>query len=245
MHCREFEARLNSVLDERGNPRADARLAAHGRECDACRRRLMEYEALVAGVRRLSTPLLTADFSQRVVAEVVEIESRSGHRLSRGWLAVGVLFASAALALIAVSLVWQIGINREANRRRPAAGSVADKGRPPARGLAVINRGIGSNRDDQRAVAFTQAALLLEAPRLPERLREYGGAIDEIAEAIPEMAEHLDRMERLAPGLRPIRRSIGVVSDTLGRALPRVEHRERPPTKDGTSLLVHDSSCLV
>ena len=71
MQCHEFENRLNAVLDERGEPQADPRLAAHARDCPPCRRLLAGQRALFTGLRQSIAPPLKAAFSQQVVARAV------------------------------------------------------------------------------------------------------------------------------------------------------------------------------
>src|SRR5687767_4855433 len=107
MQCHEFENRLNAVLDDRSEPQADPRLAAHARDCPPCRRLLAGQRTLFTGLRRSMAPPLKAAFAQQVVARAGTSKPVGvSPAPSRVWLAVGALLASAAAALLAVSLVW-------------------------------------------------------------------------------------------------------------------------------------------
>jgi len=70
---------------------------------------------------------------------------------------------------------------------------------------------------------------------LPERLREYRGAIDNLAIALPGAAEQLDQMEQLAPGLRPFRLSLALLWNTLCRTIPGACSEEPAEPRERTS----------
>jgi hypothetical protein len=48
---------------------------------------------------------------------------------------------------------------------------------------------------------------------------DYQIVIDELAAVIPRAARHLDEVERIAPGIRPLRESLAVIWETVRRAL--------------------------
>src|SRR5262245_16672483 len=108
MQCQEFEDRWNDLLDERGSPEADPLLAAHAGECESCRGLLGGGGLLLRGVSQRPVPPLGREFATRVVAQVAasSAPAPAARPASRVWLAVGVLLASAASALLAISLVW-------------------------------------------------------------------------------------------------------------------------------------------
>jgi hypothetical protein len=56
MHCRDFESRLNDILDDRGQPRADAQLVAHADGCDPCRQLLDGQQVLFDGLKQRQFP---------------------------------------------------------------------------------------------------------------------------------------------------------------------------------------------
>jgi hypothetical protein len=236
MHCHEFESRLNDVLDQRGNPHADPRLADHAQQCEDCRARLAGSRVLLGGLSRLSLPALPRDFARRVVARAVGNPSAPQHLASRppsrAWLAAGVLLASAAAALMAISIVWyarRAGENfvERASEVQPIPPGASSRPGRLRRGPATF--------------AMTGGNLLIEAPRLPS-LRNYRGAIDNLAVTLPQTVEQLDQVEQLAPGIRPIRRSFVMVWDTLRRTIPGSKTDEPSPPKSRTSHL--PAACL-
>jgi hypothetical protein len=81
--------------------------------------------------------------------------------------------------------------------------------------------------------AVTGSELFLEAPRLPVYLRSYGDTIDELALSLPEVVERLDEVERFAPGMQRLRRSLSMIWDTLVGTIPGASTPAAP--RDGTS----------
>ena len=61
---------------------------------------------------------------------------------------------------------------------------------------------------------------IIEAPRLPQHLRNYRGALGELALAIPEAARQLDYVDQMSPSFRTLRVSLGEIWDTLCRTIP-------------------------
>lgn len=235
MHCPEFEDRLNEVLDHRGDPAAEERLAAHAADCAACRTRLVGARVLLRGLSKLGVPPLPRGFAGRVVAQVGERPATRRRGASRWWLAGGVLLTSAAAALLAVSLVWYA--------RRSGDNVATRASDPPAEMRAALPRGKKLRRGN--SYAMTGGDLLIEAPRLPERLREYRGAIDNLAIALPRTAQQLDQMEHFAPGLRPFRLSLALLWDTLCRAIPGIRSDEPVEPRERTSLWPWSSSQIA
>src|SRR5262245_172997 len=133
MNCQEFEHRLNAILDERGDPTTDSRLLAHARYCPQCRELITGQRLLLSGVRKLTMPELGEDFSRRVMAQVV-VRPAAVVSAGRAWLALGVILASAAAVLLAVSVVWYAR-HRGAQfaRKEPSPAHIAGPARPPPR----------------------------------------------------------------------------------------------------------------
>jgi hypothetical protein len=237
MQCHEFEDRLNDVLDERANPAADSRLAAHAADCDDCRGRLAGSRLLLRGLSRLTVPAPAADFASRVVARAAAPPPVAGRPASKFWLACGVLLSSAAAALLAISIVWYArradfadfaGGNGE--QKTPAV--VQSPQRRP-RNLATIEPG-KNRRSGDRAV--TGGELLIEAPRVHDHLRNYRGAMDNLALALPQTAEQLNQMERVAPGIRQLRLSLALFWDTFCRTIPGARTEDPAEPRGRTSL---------
>ena len=228
MHCREFEDRLQAILDDRRTPQRDPRLRDHAARCESCRQLLTDQAALLADFSRRHAPQPRADFSRRVVlaATVAPLRRNSARKT---WLAIGTALASAAAVLLAVSLAMysrptSTAVVAQASLRRPIAAG------PRGRGFA-ITQPVLSHQQISRAQMpqVTGADLILEAPGLPGRLN-YRGAIDELVTALPEAGHRLEQMEYVAPGLRPLRLSLSAIWETLCRTIPGSQ-QESPTTK--------------
>ena len=84
---------------------------------------------------------------------------------------------------------------------------------------------------------MTQGNLLIQAPRLPEHFRGgYRGAIDTLAVSLPETALHLQDVERIAPGIRPIRVTLSMLWEAFCRAIPGGGQQNDPAPRPRTSL---------
>jgi hypothetical protein len=68
---------------------------------------------------------------------------------------------------------------------------------------------------------MTGADVLIGATRFPGQLRSY-----ELNFTLPEAVERFEEVERLAPGIRPLRASFSVIWDTLCRTIPGVRESE-------------------
>ncbi len=238
MQCHEFENRLNTVLDERRRPAADPLLAAHAADCDDCRQLLSLQAALFDGLSQRVSLSPARDFTERVVAlagrEMPVLVAK--HRSGRTWLALGAVLASAALMLLAVSLV------RIARRGDTVAANGGERNtfvgqapRQPSR-LAMTQPGPNRKKGAPRAAeGLSGADWLIEAPRLPNRLRGYRNAIDDLVVSWPEAASRLDEMERVAPGLRPLRASFSIIWEALSFTNPTARQKPTTPPSSPTS----------
>ncbi|HEX5104887.1 MAG TPA: hypothetical protein VFV87_13800 [Pirellulaceae bacterium] len=221
MHCHEFETRLNHILDDRGQPRADAQLAAHAETCDDCRQLLLGQEMLLAGLRRFSPPPVSSGFSRRVVAQAASAERLSARAMPASssrkivW-ALATVLSTAAVMLLIVSLIWQA---RRGPMPRP--GDQVAKQSTPSPGTASQPR-----RSRPSGLAMTQPGV-----SQPNWIRGYRGTIDNLAVTLPETVQRLDEVEHYAPGIRPIRISLGVLLDALWRAIPGSHGDEARPTR--------------
>jgi hypothetical protein len=226
MRCLDFERRLNAQLDERMRPQSDADLAAHAAGCERCRRLLLAQEKLFVGLSRMTAPPLGRDFARGVVAKASLRPSATV--VSRAPLVVAACLGSAAAVLLALWTAWH---------SRSDLGGI---GKMAAAVPAITARhgnstlAIGQAQGNRPSVAGGD--WLIEAPRLPGRLRNYRGAIDELALALPEAAQRLDEMEQIAPGIRPLRAALSIVWDTLCRTLPGARVDSPRPTRENTSL---------
>jgi hypothetical protein len=220
MHCRDFESRLNDILDDRGQPRADAQLAEHAAQCDPCRALLDGQQALFAGLAHRPLPAPAAGFARRIALQVApDVVVVRGASTRRVWWAVATVLSTAAAVLLVVSLVWQ-----------------ARRGAAPQPGDAVVNAPSSALPTPHRAppggLAVAHGDWLIEAPRFPSRIRgTYHGTIDNLAVTLPETVERLDEVEHYAPGIRPIRLSLGVLLNALWRTIPGSHEDAQPSTR--------------
>lgn len=96
MKCEKFDQQMQWLLDCRRQPEFESRLIAHAQGCARCRQQLEAQEMLADGLAMLELPPMSADFSQRVVGEVLR------PRLSLRSISIAAgLFAVAATLLIA------------------------------------------------------------------------------------------------------------------------------------------------
>jgi hypothetical protein len=213
MRCREFEQRLNAVLDERSDPVADEMLCAHAQTCAPCRMLLDGQQLLFSALPQSASRSPPPGFARRVVAEAaICFAPARPQPTSKIMLAAATLLVSAAMALLALGIVWY------ARTRQPAdpgaeqllAGEQKQKPR---------SQRFGGDGTVAIAQPWNGGDWLVEAPRLPDHLRE---SLDELADTIPESLQRYGEMERLAPGIRPLRLSLALLWDTLFRALPGV-----------------------
>jgi hypothetical protein len=97
MQCETFEGRLHELLDGRELPESDASLREHALVCSGCAETLAAQEALFAGLAKAEIPAISADFTQRVLANK---RPELSHRFFRPFT-LG-LFVLAAVLLVAV-----------------------------------------------------------------------------------------------------------------------------------------------
>jgi hypothetical protein len=66
MNCAQFEHRIQTILDRRGNPGTDALLLRHARTCAECRELLEQYEQLLVAFPVVQLEQPAADLADRV-----------------------------------------------------------------------------------------------------------------------------------------------------------------------------------
>jgi hypothetical protein len=224
MQCVEFESRWQTLLDEQRDPAHDAALMSHASHCADCADLIAGYQVLAAGLARgFSIPAPSA-LATRVVAAVAAppppVEpARRTVSISRRQVA-GIVSA-AAVMLVAVSIAWYV-------RSLPAGagsagGRAAVAGRPAKarRIFGIIRPGVGSRlttdvRPKPLPAGSSPSPAASVAATSPD---DYQIVIDELAAVIPRAAQQLDEVERIAPGIRPLRQSLAMIWETVRRAL--------------------------
>src|SRR5690349_91035 len=109
MQCPEFESRLDAILDQRRDPRADALLAAHAAFCEPCSDLLADQVTVLNTLNRL----------QR--ADLVVSRRMPPARLPAS-RSLPLVASVAAAMLLALGLVWQL------RGRQDRVGEVARQG---------------------------------------------------------------------------------------------------------------------
>ena len=222
MKCREFEERMNLLLDERRPLDGDAPLADHASGCEPCRQLLAGQQAVLAGLRFGRAARLSPEFSRRVLAqaeqpmEAVVLADRGPSR--RAWAVVCGLMGIAAAMLVAVSIA---AFNSAGNGN--AATGPGQTGKKPLivkadqenRAVAVSSPATTKNQSGaERASQRGTLSLFGQPPGA------YRVAIADMASTLPDAVEKLDEVERYAPGIRPIRVSFSMLIDALWRTIP-------------------------
>jgi hypothetical protein len=228
MHCREFEERVNLLLDERRPLEGDAALAAHAACCEPCRQLLAGQQAVLTGLRFGRASRVAPDFPRRVLARaekepVLDAVVLPDRRPSRRAWAVVVGFAGVAAAmLVAVSIAALNSVgdsNVAESQGNGNAQPLVVKRRGPERGVAV--GGSPREKDKGNRAAPGRALSVFGQPPGVYRV-----AIADMASTLPGAVEKLDEVERYAPGIRPIRVSFSMLIDALWRTIPGMTPNE-------------------
>jgi hypothetical protein len=209
---------------------------------------LADHDVVLATLKDGPLPKTTAGFARSVVAQAAPPAARirPATLSRRAWWALGTLAATAAAVLLVVSVVWQARQGTLPFTGTPLAGTQPEVDPQPAPiAPPQVRRERGSNAG---GLALGQADWLIEAPRLPSRIRgSYHTTIDNLAVTLPETVQRLDEVEHYAPGIKPIRISLGVVLEALWRTLPGNQDDERSsgrrPTRTGYRPI--DLQCLA
>jgi hypothetical protein len=229
MNCNQFETRFHSLLDQRGNPSADPALIEHAAQCGDCQRLLSGHATLALGLSLLPKRGIRRERVLAIVALArdqrfaLRAAPSTGLSAGRRQLFTRVLMGAAGFGLAAAAaLLLMIGLNalgRQKNRTDGFAASPPQRmwrgGQVRSKGFAIYQPGSGNGAVVASKTDFTTADLLLAAPRLPNRLRNYHDAVDQLVVVLPEAARRLEEAERLSPGLRPLYASLEFFWDAL------------------------------
>jgi hypothetical protein len=248
MRCREFEDRMNDVLDQRLPPERDALLLRHAGECQSCHQLLAGQATLLAGVELLEIPPLSTNFAAAVLAQSREIpvalEMNTRRIGKKKWL--GVLAGLVSLAAVVLVAVW-IG----SSRQQEPAGPAAVKPASPAAAPKTIE--VAKDSMPQKPPAPTSIAKAVAPPRVAppvaakEEYQEYRDAINSFTSQLPSAVEKIDEVQQSTPAIRPLRASFSMAIGTLQRTIPsRTTKRDTRPTKpDSGFLYSHQRDVVV
>ena len=226
MQCREFEDRLNDLLDQRLAPERDVLLMRHAGECLDCRQLLNGQVTLFAGLKMLDKPVPSRQFAA-VVLEKSGVSSASAlHQQPRPksrWVAI----AAGVASLAAIVLV---GVLIDMMSHQPQSPPVARQPAPPGASLAVANSATPPASVPPLAKAVTPPRVMPPVPVRPE-YQEYRDAINSLAAQIPTAVETIDEVQQSSPAIRPLRASFSMAIGTLQRTIPSRNKRETRPLK--------------
>jgi hypothetical protein len=215
MQCEEFEPRINELLDERQQPRADARLAEHARECAACADMLAGYEQTLDIVRGAAPLEMDTDPAAEIVARV-QLATRRRMRL---WTTV-VPLAVAASLLIALMPAIQMYFNQPEVEVADSTKSESDTPHDPPHKTdsAVVVPDAAPPNDPNGADIVRLAFDGLDAwEELKERLETE-------AVADPSGTKWADRLKPL----KPLTDTMAAALSAMGRTLPNAGGEEPP-----------------
>ena len=232
MRCREFENRMNDVLDQRLAPERDEVLLRHAGECAPCRRMLDSQGALFVGLTRLKTPALSnrfaADVLVRAVAPAVESVGGVQRGAKKKWLGIAAgLVSIAAVLLIAVL----IGLLRQ-DPDRPML--VKKETTSVSKNIDVARNSLPSTIARPPVVANVVKPPSID-PREPSHdYAQYREAINSLTAQLPSAVERIDEVQQSTPAIRPLRASFSMAIGTLQRTIPNrgLKREPRPARPD-------------
>lgn len=108
MKCTEISKHIDGYLDKQLTPRELLAFEQHVSGCSECAEKLETAESLLAGLKNLPVPQPSANFEQRVFAEVRRQHQENGRQHHIFRFATG--FATAVLAGLAIWLVFIVYI---------------------------------------------------------------------------------------------------------------------------------------
>jgi hypothetical protein len=213
MRCDEFESRLQTVLDERGQAELQSALALHAEQCTDCAAMLSGYDVLWEGLAALPLPEPRADLAQRVLDEmrVVRAPRRYSWRLPAAVIAVAATVLIAVLPLLrhdngAVQVVPDITVESQP--------LVAQRSTVPAGYTLPINLRQQPMADVAKETGQSLAVAVLALP----------GVRSGSPESRPEW------MLQVTDGLQPVTHSMAGALNVLLRAIPSVDSTRPDPS---------------
>lgn len=222
-HKKNFEARVNEVLDERRQLSADEQLRALSREDAASRKLLDAYAAMLEGVDSLESPRAPEDMGERVLAQLTRpavvrfpaIQSPFAQR-------VAALAAIAAALLIAVAW-WQYGSPGDAKMAKRGVTAKVDE--------PIAGQKDGDNETSNVATADA-------ATQKSDATKESRETVNAPADDPPLGTMVRDTSEAYAQLVRDTQKSmadLALLFPSLGRAKRESSPSQQPPTDIQTS----------
>ncbi|MCE9525703.1 MAG: hypothetical protein K8R36_06580 [Planctomycetales bacterium] len=205
MRCREFEDRMNDLLDQRLAPERDGLLVRHADGCLACRRLLDGQSALFSGLELCETPPLSSQFCSAVLvqAEVVPVAAiaDTSHRRPAKWLGVVAAIVSlAAVVLVAVI----VGLSRKQDPVRPVA-KTPDQ--PVPKTIDVAKSPSPRPTRSQEIAQAIPTPRPEPTPQGKEDYQEYREMLNSVGAQFPIAVEHNPHTRHSLPRGTPLRLS--------------------------------------
>lgn len=212
--CREFEQRMNRLLDQRRSPTADATIFAHAERCSACREQLLSVEAVMAGMATLNSPKLESDLAPCVTG-MAALRQRRTNIFQR--IAVPLIASSlAASAFFSVS-IWYRDVERD-NRLSEV----------PQQQTLTVQSAVSPTVPKAEPIESQLENTLIEEVRIQELRGFLAWAVDPNSvngseEIVGSPEEWMARLPGIQYGLRPIGTSMKAAFDAIWRTFPRVD----------------------
>lgn len=219
MRCRQFEERLQHLLDRRQAPSEDAHLMRHARRCPECRETLAACARMLDGLNLLELPVPDDDFSQRVVNRTpVRRPPFAGRRVGNALAAVA--------AALAMSLLLSVAWRTDRTESPPAAAPLIAAAAPlPENRQATDAAANRTNPTPQHGPSLSTSLALAQQQPLSLLLRW--------KETWGEAAWR--PVDDLADGLNPITVPLSVAVEEIRRAIP-LGLADEPPAPSADSV---------
>lgn len=242
MRCREFEDRMNDVLDQRLAPERDSLLVRHAGDCAACRRLLDGQTALFSGLELCETPPLSSQFATAVLvqAEVIPVATIADASPHRGWSRTKTVAAIASLAAIALVAVF-IAFSRQQAHVPPVA-KIPDQPVVPKSNETIPTPPL-------KPVPPSAIAKVDTTPRPSasgkENYQGYRVMLNNFGAQLPIAVEKIGEVEQATPAIRPLRASFSMAIGTLQRTIPNRTRRDNRPAKNDSGFYASQLDVVV
>jgi hypothetical protein len=203
MLCKEFETRLQHLLDLRTDPESDDQLQTHVRLCSSCREQLATVSRLLDGLDLLEVPPLPDDFARRVVDQVVPASRK---KTNARWIT----FAAAIAATLLIALFSSIWND---TKQSPQTARDVQRGPRDPAGIAQVPPSRMREADDAAGDGWWMV------PR---------DSIRELSQLYPEETRerHRQRVNQFADDLRPIATPFNAAMTAIRRTIPVRRNRD-------------------
>ncbi len=195
MLCKDFETRLQSLLDSRQSPECDPALKRHAQRCNHCHSQLATLSRLLDGLELLDVPPLPDEFAHRVVRQV---RGRASRRVASTWALVALAVAATLLMAALPGFLYLF------------------------RGETHVAQDTRSQIHSPRELADSSQPVL--PPTLLETTDEEGWLVPNasILGLYPKEARqrHRDQVNQIAHDLRPIATPFNAAMAAIRRSIP-------------------------